>query len=290
MSEGKTGVTITLSICDTRIKSMNPLSLSTLSADNLAQAAADNLAEHASWVQQRTHGMRVVDSGDVLFADCGLPCDTFNQVCRARFTPDSAPLRIRETIAYYAGIKRPFSWWLSPGDTPAHLGDLLQEAGLERAETEVAMAADLAHLQVNDVSPDGLQIRRVRTSAELMDFAHILAANWTPPDADVLRFYEMAAPVLLNEDAPLWQYTGYVDGTPAAAAELAVGGGVVGIYSVCTLEYFRRRGFGTALTLQPLLDARAQGHRTAILQAAVNLYERIGFRAFGQITEYKPVS
>lgn len=47
-----------------------------------------------------------------------------------------------------------------------------------------------------------------------------------------------------------------------------------------------------ALTLRPLLDARAAGYGVGVLQAAeqaVGIYERIGFRAFGGITEYKPL-
>jgi ribosomal protein S18 acetylase RimI-like enzyme len=105
----------------------------------------------------------------------------------------------------------------------------------------------------------------------------------------VLRFYELAAPVLLRDDAALWLYVGYLDDIPVATADLAIGGGVVGLYSICTLEAYRRRGFGSALTLQPLLDARAQGYRTAILQSAADsLYARAGFEPFGEITEYKP--
>ena len=47
------------------------------------------------------------------------------------------------------------------------------------------------------------------------------------------------------------------------------------------------------MTVQPLVEAREQGHRAAILQAAaagVGIYERVGFRAYGEITEYKPES
>jgi predicted acetyltransferase len=54
---------------------------------------------------------------------------------------------------------------------------------------------------------------------------------------------------------------------------------------------YRRRGFGAALSLQPLLDARQQGYRTAILQASdegARVYKRLGFEPFGQIREYKP--
>jgi len=43
---------------------------------------------------------------------------------------------------------------------------------------------------------------------------------------------------------------------------------MAGLNNISTLEAYRRRGFGTAMTLQPFLDARAQRYRTAILQAA----------------------
>jgi ribosomal protein S18 acetylase RimI-like enzyme len=153
------------------------------------------------------------------------------------------------------------------------------------------MAIDLAALQAGDPTPGGLQIRRVRTEAQLRDFAQIIAAGWTPPDPEALRFYERTAPALLSDDAALWLYVGYLGQVPVATAELTVGGGVAGLYNIVTLSDYRRRGIGTALTLQPLHDARAQGYRTAILQAAaagVGLYTRLGFASFGQITEYKP--
>jgi ribosomal protein S18 acetylase RimI-like enzyme len=165
------------------------------------------------------------------------------------------------------------------------------DAGLRLAETEIAMAADLSALRIHDLSPGGLAIRRVRTAAELQDFARIVAANWTPPDPEVCRFYELAAPVRLTRDAPQWLYVGYLAGAPVATAELTVGGGVAGLYNICTLADYRRRGIGTALTLQPLLDARKSGVHTGVLQAAadgVGIYTRIGFQRFGDITEYKP--
>jgi GNAT superfamily N-acetyltransferase len=268
---------------------MNPLSLPELSPAELAAAANANLVAHSTWVQQRAAGMRVIEEPDLVVADSGLPCDTFNFVCRARLAQANGRQRIGAAIGYFMGVGRPFSWWLNPGDEPAELGNLLREAGLQPAESEMAMAANLDKLQAGELSPNGLQIQRVRTAAHLCDFAMIVAANWTPPDPEVLRFYELAAPLVLNDDSPLWFYVGYVDETPVAASELTVGGGVVGLYSVCTLAAYRRRGFGGALTLRPLLDARAHGYQMAILQSAADsLYARIGFEPFGEITEYKP--
>ncbi len=96
------------------------------------------------------------------------------------------------------------------------------------------MAADLQALRLGELSPGGLQIRRVHTAAQLQDFAQITAANWTPPDVEVLRFYELAAPALLANDAAIWLYVGYLGEVPVAAAELTVGGCQSPVYTVPT--------------------------------------------------------
>ena len=109
----------------------------------------------------------------------------------------------------------------------------------------------------------------------------------------MLRFYELTASALLANDSALWQYVGYLGEAPVATAELTMGGGVVGLYNVCTQVPYRRQGLGTALTLIPLLDARAQGYLTAVLQASTDgagMYTRVGFQTFGQVTEYKPTN
>ena len=264
---------------------MSHLIVGEVSNAELAEAADANFVVHASWAHQRTAGMRVSDELGVMLTDSGLACDTFNVACRARLTADQARQRIRAALAFFRQAGRPFSWWVGPGDQPSNLGELLVEAGLLRAETELAMAADLAGLQVDNYIPDGLEIRRVRTDVELQDFAQIIAG---PQER---HFYVLAASALLAPDTPLWFYVGYLGGQPVATAELTVGGGVAGLYNISTIEAYRRRGIGTALTLQPLLDARGSGFRTGVLQAAaagVGVYTRIAFKRFGDITEYKP--
>jgi ribosomal protein S18 acetylase RimI-like enzyme len=255
-------------------------------------AAADaNLAAKATYVQSRALGMVAHLEVALTWGDCGLPCDTFNMVCRARLEAGLADARVREVVAHFARSKRPFAWWHSPWDQPADLGRRLEDAGLVLDETDLAMAADLVRLRVETALPAGLRIGRARTPAALQHFAAVVAANWSPPDSWVLRFYELAAPVVLTEESPLWYFVGYLEGVPVASAEVVFGGGVAGLYSVCTLEAYRRRGFGTALTAHALLAARAAGCSHAILQASTEgagIYARAGFEAFGEITEYKP--
>lgn len=201
----------------------------------LTTAADANLATKATYVQSRVPRMAAHHSPELTWGDCGVPCDTFNMVCRERLEASTAEARVREVVTHFA---------------------------------------------------------RAQTPKALQHFAAIVAANWSPPDPWVPRFYELAAPVVLIDESPLWYFVGYCEGEAVASVEVVLGGGVAGLYSVCTLEAYRRRGFGTALTAHALLAAKAAGCRHAILQASAEgarIYARAGFEAFGEINEYKPV-
>jgi ribosomal protein S18 acetylase RimI-like enzyme len=255
--------------------------------------ATANLITHFTWVQRQTAGMQVQQDANLVLTDCGLLCDTFNAVCGAKLTGEKAQQAVQAAIDYFTGKKRPFSWWLSPGDQPDNLADFLLEAGLKEDYSELAMAADLMQLPSGDLAPNGLRLQRVQTAAQLADFAHIISVMWSPPDPEVVHFYDLAAPAILKPDSPMWFYVGYVDEKPVCTAEVTVAEGIAGLYNICTLPDYRQRGFGTAMTLQPLIDAQANGCKTAVLQATeagARVYKRLGFETFGTITEYKPTS
>ncbi len=260
-------------------------------APDVAAAADDNLATHFTWVQRQTAGMRAILEDDLVRTECGMDCDTFNAVCRARLAPGGAARRIDRAIAWFAG--RPFSWWVGPADRPWDLGRRLADAGLSASETELAMAAPLSRIRDAESAPEGLEIRRVATRRGLADYASVQAANWWPPDEAVVRFYELAAPLLLALDSPIRLYVGYAGAEPVAASELTIAGGVAGLYGISTVAAHRRRGYGTAMTLHPLVDARGEGLAHCVLQASAagaGVYRRIGFEELGGITEYKPVA
>jgi ribosomal protein S18 acetylase RimI-like enzyme len=266
-------------------------SLEDMTAAGLSGAISDNLVAHVSWVHQQSDGMIVREDEQLVLVDSGLPCDTFNVVCRARLGRDALAGRIAAVVEHFRKVGRPFSWWVGPADRPADLEDHLLAAGLEAAESENAMAADLQSLAPPSKLAHDLRIERVRTAEQVRQFAALSAANWDPPDRDVLHFYETAGPVLLGAACPMWLYLGYLGDRPVATAELTEGGGVAGLYNISTLAAYRRRGIGSAMVLQPLLDAREAGYRTAVLQASPQgaaVYARIGFVATGQFREYKP--
>lgn len=269
---------------------MDMPSLANSSFEQLNAAAEANMVTHMSWVQGRTEGMKVMTDDQLTIIDSGLACDTFNFVCRARLKPDSMRERIDQVVTHFNSVNRPFSWWVGPADSPSTLGQALTKAGFEAAESEVAMAADLGALNVAELSPHGLKIERVTTPKHISDFAMVNAVNWTPPDQNVIRFYETATPLLLDPRSPLRIYVGYLGDEAVSTAELTVGGDVVGLYNIATLEAHRRKGIGSALTLRPLIDAREEGFKIAILQASADglgVYKRLGFKETGQYTEYQ---
>ena len=257
----------------------------------LAERADAAFVTHATWALERTAGMSSRITPTLVVADSGLRCDTFNFICRARLSSDEAPPAAAEAVGYFIRVGRPFSWWVGPADRPPDLASTLEALGLERAETELAMAMPLEMLPVQPPEVPGLEIRPVSTMGELETYAGLSAANWTPPDPDVLTFYRRAAAALLDPACPQRFYLGYVDGEPAATAEGALAEGTVALFSIMTRAPFRGRGIGTWMSWRPLRDARAAGCDLGVLQAAeagVGLYRRLGFRPFGGITEYKP--
>jgi GNAT superfamily N-acetyltransferase len=264
----------------------------TASVAELAAAADANFALHASWVARHVAGMRVDELDGLTVVDAGLATDTFNVACHAQLDATAAPTRIAAVVTHFASAGRPFSWWVGPADQPADLGRHLIDAGLHADESSLAMAANLASIPPA-IPVEGLEVRRVTTPAELEAMASIVAANWSPPDADVGRYYRAGASVLLAADSPIRFYVGYHHGIPVATAEATVAGGVVGLYGICTLPASRRRGIGTAMTVAPLLAARDAGLRTGILQASTDgagIYAAVGFGTYGTVREYKPAS
>lgn len=262
----------------------------TLPADT-AERADVPFVVHATWAHGRTNGMMSRVRPELAYADSGLACDTFNVVCLARLDEAGARDAALEVLSYFAAVRRPFSWWAGPADRPVRLGAILEDFGLGRAESELAMALRLDAAPRAEPTVPGLEVRRVRTAAELATFAQLNAAEWDPPDENVLDFYRLAAPALLGPESPQWFYLGYLDGEPVATAEATVQAGTVGLFGIGTRPAFRRRGIASVVMRRVLRDAHAAGCDLAALQATeagAALYHRLGFTTFGEITEYKP--
>ena len=230
---------------------------------------------------------------------CAPPTDPmFKGVWATQLAPERVDETINEVLAWFAKRRAPFFfWWTGPSTRPTDLGQRLAARGLISMEAQAehrtgavtaaakgapGMAADFDDMSddaLRDV-PRGFAIETVRDEAALRDFKQVLMAAYGLPELTTQAWVD-ATLAFGFERAPWRLYLGRLDGEPVASSLLFTGGGVVGVYAVGTVERARGKGIGGAITLAPLLEARDEGYRHAVLFSSaigVRAYERIGFR------------
>lgn len=259
-----------------------------VSPASLARANEANLEQGLS-ACARAYGGEVIEAPDLLWCNSGLPSAGFNRALRARLAPETVDARIEWAKERARALRVPFLWDLSPTTTPEDLGDHLLRHGFVDAGEEPAMGIALADLPDTLALPEGVTIERVGDSAALERWVRTMAAGFGAPAATHAQFVAAFARGGFGDDASARYYLARLHGEPVATAGLTLAAGVAGIFSVVTIESARRRGIGSAITMAPLLDARARGYCAGVLQASemgYPVYARIGFTAQFRFHEY----
>lgn len=248
----------------------------------LTAAIEDNAAEFLLAMGRAGGGEERDD--DVRWTIGGSPIDYHNAVVAARLDSGNADAAIQASIACMRSRGVSGSWHLGPGMTPVDLGQRLVDHGFYYAGDDIGMAADLAILEPSPL-PHGLEIARVGTPEHLRVWVETLAQGFGEGPGAAAWVGEIYLEIGLEH--PQWRhYLGRLDGAPVATASLFLGAGVAGIYFVFTVPEARNRGIGSALTLAPLLEARALGYRIGVLGASSMgepIYRRIGFGEYCRI-------
>ncbi|MEZ4523789.1 MAG: GNAT family N-acetyltransferase [Thermomicrobiales bacterium] len=146
-------------------------------------------------------------------------------------------------------------------------------------EEEIAMILTAASPEIPS-PPDGLAVLQVTSDESYEDYMTVVPGNreWVPTlDAAT--------------DPGVALFVGYVEGQPVATARLVCYGSVAEITGVQTLESHRRRGFGRALTLAAMSEARRRGCAAITLTATemgYPLYLSMGFEEVCSYRTYEP--
>lgn len=263
-----------------------------LSPDALARAIEENTI--AYWLYKaRRAGWDLLERPGALLYRSGLAIGPWqNGVLRTDFAPDLADERIATLVMDFRERGLPFTWYVGPGRRPADLGARLLSHGLTHEVEEPGMAADLHALNESQLTPAGLDIQRVRddAGARIGLPTHRLAQN-RDPDVSAVPL-ERFAPAGYGDDEPMQAFLATHDGRPVATAQLLLGAGVAGVYTVATIPEARRQGIGAAVTLAVLRHARDLGYRIGVLSASPMgepVYRRLGFATYCMLSEYEYV-
>jgi ribosomal protein S18 acetylase RimI-like enzyme len=176
-------------------------------------------------------------------------------------------------------------------DAIAAMEDVYESAGVARFaawvhESDEAMSSDLRRrgYELDEVTRAmGIALDDIPVPEPKLELA---PADWS----EHLRIAGVPAGLLSGIEAAAFQILIARDRSEQVATGIAFDFDTdCGIYNVGTLEAFRKRGLGTAVTARLLYDARARGCETASLQStpiAERLYAGVGFRDLGRILEY----
>jgi ribosomal protein S18 acetylase RimI-like enzyme len=217
-----------------------------------------------------------------------LPHPWFNGVLCSNPYNDTDESFINETVEVFHGQRvQTFTWWLEPQLKPSDWRPALSRHGFGFSNDTPGMAIDLHEMNESMPNVDGLEIRVAGEAESIRTWTGMFIKGYGLPPAWESTTFELW--MQLGLDLPMRNYLGYLNGKPVATCTIFYGGGVAGIYCVSTVPEARGRGIGAAITLQPLLEARAMGYRVGVLQSSemgFNVYQKLGFRHLCQVENF----
>ncbi len=233
-------------------------------------------------------GAELVEGERMSYHYTGYPAPIFNAVWRAHLAPEQIDPAIDEALRWFQAKGAPLaSWWFSEHSAPPPgLFERLEAHGFELDYAVPTLALDLDTIPTTLSLPDGFTIVEARDARALDDWAAALFGAYEEDGMPLrsARVWADAALAFGADRSPLHLYVGYRNGQPVATNLLFNGGGVAGMFCIGTIPEARGHGFGTAITLKPLLDARAEGYRYGVLFSSdmgLPLYRKLGFRELG---------
>ncbi len=251
---------------------------------SIIRAMQQNMFAHMLFFPEKIDHFSVLKARGLTMVNSGLADDTFNQVFNAKLREH--PLAIIEsTVEYFKRESLPFSWWLSPDDTPVTMPELLAEAGLKLTEKNVGMYMPIAD---HAYEQGELRVERVLNMTIMEDFAAVMMDDMGHTEA-VQTYFQWLSMFNFAIDDYEQLYVGYLDEEPVTIGILTLHSKVAGIHNLVTRKNQRRRGFGTAMLQELMMRAQMAEHSVAVLQAqkdAVSLYEQLGFDPLCEFYEY----
>jgi len=224
---------------------------------------------------------------DMIIYSSGLPANFLNGVLGPRFSSKAVSKRIELAMARFKKLRLPMRWVLGPSSAPSGLEGFLLGKGMISGPAMPGMAIDLKIVE-SEPLPSGLDIRRAEDMKSLRTCGKTVTKGFEFP-GDLAEGFRGLIEGYGISTRHRW-FLGIWKGRPVAASLLVLHEDVASIYCVATVPEARGMGIGTAITREPLLEAKNAGYNVAVLEASemgLPVYEKLGFK---EIFEFKTLT
>lgn len=254
----------------------------------MVQLIDHNFNLHARKIAEQTKGMKVITLENLCYVDSGLLCDTFNiiHIFNGRHFPEK---ELMEAVNHFRNKYSPFCIWINKENLTPPVKKTLAELSLIKQNEEIGMSLDLDSFYPID-NQGHEHITTVNSKNMLLEYAQVIAENWTPIDENILKYYERTADKYLNKENNIYLLIYYYKNKAAATVELfPTDKETLGLYGFSTLEKYRGMGIGSSLFTFALNKVKKMGFKKVILQASEDgfrIYKKYGFENYTVYYEY----
>lgn len=195
--------------------------------------------------------------------------------------------------AYNSNNLDPF-WQLPPGPSSESLEKYLLSKNFRFLQSDPCMLLrhnkidfDLFKQQIDDSK---LSIRPVTSDVDMVDLYSTTMFSGFGMQPLEPEFVSLNRNVVLNSLNKKRQFfMGFLDEKPVTTGMNFYHSGVAGLYEITTQPGFRKRGFGTVMTMYLVLKAQELNYNESILGASemgYPIYEKLGFEKVFEIKNF----
>ncbi len=199
--------------------------------------------------------------------------------------PDSRAAEvIEELMADIKEKKMPGYVLISPLARPQNIVEILESKGFKiNRNNGSGMAMDLDKSVIDLKIPEGVEVSPVRDEDTLAVWAEIV-------NKALFGFFSFERIRDMYQLKNTEFFMGYIDGKPVSTsmAIMSDAGEIAAVEWVSTLEEYRNRGAGRAVTIASIKYMYERGVKTAVLHATPSgekIYEKVGFKGYYNCTE-----
>ncbi|GHO79605.1 hypothetical protein KSD_73760 [Ktedonobacter sp. SOSP1-85] len=266
-----------------------PVTLESLSHPVLGKAT-ENMYQIATAYLGRFFAARFYDELEATWFVTD-PLIKFNKVVRTPFTTDTPKDIIDATLTQIAATSDgSMSWDVGPSIRSARLEECLHTNGWSKVGEVRSMVLDLRTLEAHMERPDGLTIKTVDDEKTFKQHVDTMIIGFEFPEPIAHHLSNITYGNQFLNDPVVRYYVGYIDEQPVTISLSLLHEGIAGIYNVATIPQMRRQGFGAAMTLTALHEARDLGYHVAVLQASklgASMYRQMGFQDHFMFDSYR---